>query len=163
RRRRIRTPPSPRRPSGPSAASRTASARGGAAGRSRPRPSEATRGTPWEKPASPTPAPGRARPGPRPGWPQPPGAPAPGGPGGGRTLPEGPGYEVLGVRGEGGMGVVYRARQLKADRVVALKMIRACEHAAEHDRLRFRIETEAVARLQHPNIVQLYEAGEAGG
>jgi eukaryotic-like serine/threonine-protein kinase len=84
-------------------------------------------------------------------------------PGEGQAFPEVPGYEVLGVLGHGGMGVVYRARQLRADRVVALKMIRAVEPAGEQDRLRFRIETEAVARLQHPNIVQLYEAGEAAG
>src|SRR5690348_10574989 len=61
------------------------------------------------------------------------------------------------------MGVVYRGRQLKANRLVALKMIRAVEHASPQDRLRFQIETEAVARLQHPNIVQLYEVGEVRG
>jgi hypothetical protein len=73
------------------------------------------------------------------------------------------GYEVLGILGHGGMGVVYRTRQLKANRLVALKMIRAVEHASPTDRLRFHIETEAVARLQHPHIVQLYEAGEVRG
>jgi serine/threonine-protein kinase len=61
------------------------------------------------------------------------------------------------------MGLVYRARQLKAQRLVALKMIRAIEHATPQQRLRFQIETEAVARLQHPNIVQLYEVGEVRG
>ena len=61
------------------------------------------------------------------------------------------------------MGVVYRARQLRANRLVALKMIRAGEHATPHERLRFQIETEAVARLQHPNIVQLHEVGEVRG
>src|ERR1700688_3123243 len=84
-------------------------------------------------------------------------------PGENREYPEVPGYEILGLLGHGGMGVVYRARQLKAQRLVALKMIRAVEHATPHDRLRFQIETEAVARLQHPNIVQLYEVGEARG
>src|SRR5439155_6000631 len=74
-----------------------------------------------------------------------------------------PGYEILGKLGRGGMGVVYRARQLQAQRLVALKMIRAVEHATPQDRLRFQIETEAVARLQHPHIVQLHEAGEARG
>src|SRR5262249_23271793 len=65
-----------------------------------------------------------------------------------------PGYEVLGILGHGGMGVVYRARQLGANRFVALKMLRAAEHATPPERLRFQIETEAVARLQHPHIVQ---------
>lgn len=72
-----------------------------------------------------------------------------------------PGYEILGICGHGGMGVVYRARQLGANRLVALKMIRTVEHATPMERLRFQIETEAVARLQHPHIVQLYEVGEA--
>jgi formylglycine-generating enzyme required for sulfatase activity len=81
----------------------------------------------------------------------------------GREYPEVPGYEVLGILGHGGMGVVYRARQLKANRLVALKMIRAVEHATPQERLRFQIETEAVARLQHPHIVQMYEAGEVRG
>src|ERR1700732_2751130 len=84
-------------------------------------------------------------------------------PGEGREYPEVPGYEILGILGHGGMGVVYRARQLTANRLVALKMIRAIEHATPHDRLRCQIETEAVARLQHPNIVQLYEVGEVRG
>src|SRR5262249_7994991 len=77
--------------------------------------------------------------------------------------PDVPGYEVLGVLGHGGMGVVYRARQLKANRLVALKMIRAVEHASPTERLRLQIEIEAVARLQHPHIVQLYEVGEVRG
>ena len=84
-------------------------------------------------------------------------------PGEGRAYPEVPGYEILAILGHGGMGVVYRARQLQANRLVALKMIRAVEHASPTERLRFQIETEAVARLQHPNIVQLYEAGEVRG
>jgi WD40 repeat protein len=74
-----------------------------------------------------------------------------------------PGYEVLGELDRGGMGVVYRARQILANRLVALKMIRAVEHAGPTERLRFQIETEAVARLQHPHIVQLYEVGEVRG
>jgi formylglycine-generating enzyme required for sulfatase activity/tRNA A-37 threonylcarbamoyl transferase component Bud32 len=78
-------------------------------------------------------------------------------------FPNFPGYEVLSELGKGGMGVVYRARQLGAKRVVALKMIRAVELATPQDRLRFQIETEAVARLQHPHIVQLYEIGEVLG
>ena len=80
-----------------------------------------------------------------------------------REFPVVPGYEVLGILGHGGMGIVYRARQLKANRIVALKMIRAYEHATPQERLRFQIETEAVARLQHPHIVQLHEVGEIAG
>ncbi|MFI5458143.1 MAG: SUMF1/EgtB/PvdO family nonheme iron enzyme [Isosphaerales bacterium] len=79
------------------------------------------------------------------------------------TLPTVPGYEILGELGRGGMAVVYQAQQLQPDRIVALKMIRAIEHAGPIERLRFQIETEAVARLQHTHIVQLYEAGEVGG
>src|SRR6516165_984262 len=63
-------------------------------------------------------------------------------PGESREYPEVPGYEVLGILGHGGMGLVYRARQLKANRLVALKMIRAIEHATPQDRLRFQIETK---------------------
>ncbi len=84
-------------------------------------------------------------------------------PGESRAYPEVAGYEILGVLGHGGMGLVYRARQLKANRLVAIKMIRAVEHATPQERLRFEIETEAVARLQHPHIVQLYEVGEVRG
>jgi formylglycine-generating enzyme required for sulfatase activity len=85
------------------------------------------------------------------------------GPSGAPAWPDLPGYDILGILSHGGMGVVYRARQLGANRLVALKMIRALEHANPTDRLRFQIETEAVARLQHPHIVQLYEVGEVRG
>jgi WD40 repeat protein len=74
-----------------------------------------------------------------------------------------PGYEILGELGRGGMGVVYRARHLALNRLVALKMILHAEHAGLKERERFRAEAEAIARLQHPNIVQIYEVGEAGG
>src|SRR5262249_51606140 len=70
---------------------------------------------------------------------------------------------VLGELGRGGMGVVYRAVQLGFKRTVALKMILAASHAGKEDRDRFRTEAEAVARLQHPNIVQVYDVGEHEG
>jgi WD40 repeat protein/tRNA A-37 threonylcarbamoyl transferase component Bud32 len=72
-------------------------------------------------------------------------------------------YELLGEVGHGGMGVVFKARQVKANRVVALKVIRPGRHATLEEKVRFRLEAEAVARLQHPNIVQLYEVDEHGG
>ncbi len=74
-----------------------------------------------------------------------------------------PGYEVLGVLGQGGMGVVYQARQMGLNRVVALKMILHAEHAGDEERRRFRAEAESIARLQHPNIVQVFEVGEHSG
>jgi hypothetical protein len=74
-----------------------------------------------------------------------------------------PGYEVLGKLGEGGMGVVYKARQVNADRLVALKMIRHSAHAGPAELARFRTEAEAIARLQHPHVVQVFEVGEHNG
>jgi tetratricopeptide (TPR) repeat protein/predicted Ser/Thr protein kinase len=74
-----------------------------------------------------------------------------------------PEYEVFGLLGHGGMGVVYKARQHGLQRIVALKMIRAGAHARPEELVRFRREAETVARLQHPHIVQIYGVGEYKG
>ncbi len=76
------------------------------------------------------------------------------------SLPAIAGYEILDVLGRGGMGVVYKARHRALNRVVALKMIRDSTLAGPEERQRFLAEAQAVARLQHPHIVQVYEIGE---
>jgi hypothetical protein len=74
-----------------------------------------------------------------------------------------PGFEIEGVLGRGGMGVIYRARQLAVNRPVALKMILAGAYAGTQERARLRTEAEAIARLRHPNIVEIYTLGEHDG
>src|SRR5262249_31461917 len=73
------------------------------------------------------------------------------------------GFEVLGMLGQGGMGVVYKARQRAPSRLVALKMILAGAGATPKQITRLKAEAEALGRLQHPNIVQVHSAGEAEG
>src|SRR5262245_37923830 len=74
-----------------------------------------------------------------------------------------PGYEILEELGRGGMGVVYRARQAGLNRVVALKMIRDGLLAGRGELSRFQDEARAIARLRHPNLVQIQETGEVEG
>ena len=78
-------------------------------------------------------------------------------------LPEVPGYELLSVLGRGGMGIVYKARHVRLNRLVALKMILGADYVDAESLARFQREAEAVAKLQHPNIVQIYEIGDRDG
>jgi WD40 repeat protein len=78
-------------------------------------------------------------------------------------LPVLPGYEVLRELGRGGMGVVYQARHVKLNRMVALKMVRRADLAASRDLVRFLFEAEVAARVQHANVVQIFEVGTHGG
>jgi photosystem II stability/assembly factor-like uncharacterized protein len=81
----------------------------------------------------------------------------------GARWPTVPGFEVLGELGQGGMGLVYRARQVNLNREVALKRVLSGAHAHPEETARFRREAEAVARLQHPNIVHVHDIVEADG
>jgi WD40 repeat protein/serine/threonine protein kinase len=73
------------------------------------------------------------------------------------------GYEILGELGRGGAGIVYHARHNVLGRPVAIKMLHPGQFPSEAERQRLRAEAEAVARLQHPNVVQLFEIGEVDG
>lgn len=77
-------------------------------------------------------------------------------------LPQVPGYEIIAVIDQGGMGVVYKAKQLDLGRTVAVKMMSGVQLSPKMI-ARFRTETEAAARLQHPHIVQVFEVGQAEG
>ena len=79
------------------------------------------------------------------------------------VLPQPPNYELLQILGRGGMGVVYKARHATLQRYVALKMFEPGRIPSSREILRFRAEAEAIARLQHPNIVQIFEIGQWNG
>jgi serine/threonine protein kinase len=77
--------------------------------------------------------------------------------------PAPPGYEIVGVLGQGGMGVVYLARQVRLLRTVALKMLRGGAPASKLELAVFKAEAVKLARAEHPNIVPVYDVGESDG
>ena len=79
------------------------------------------------------------------------------------ATPTVPGYDLLAPLGEGGMGVVWKARQVKLNRLVALKMVLGEQRAGSKELIRFLAEAEAVAAVKHPHVVQVYEYGDANG
>jgi tetratricopeptide (TPR) repeat protein len=79
------------------------------------------------------------------------------------VLPQIPGYEVEAILGRGGMGIVFRARHLRLNRMVAVKMMLAGAYAGSHEAERFQQEAEAVAALLHPNVVQIHDIGDSEG
>lgn len=169
-------PPSPRPGGGPAAGPPT-----GAPAPARP--------SPGGKPSAPAGKPPSSRPKPEPAAPPlpapPRGAPRPEpGPAGGSSETGGweiklptkdaipcddapasapPGYEILGELGRGANGVVYKALDTRLSRTVALKMLLGGSHTREVDRRRLRAEAETVARIAHPNIVQVFDVGEHEG
>ena len=72
-------------------------------------------------------------------------------------------YEILEFISQGAMGIVYKARQINLDRIVALKLIQAGRFASQEDISRFLNEARAAANLQHPNIVTVHDVGECDG
>src|SRR5262245_33593114 len=74
-----------------------------------------------------------------------------------------PGYELLGELGRGGMGVVYKARDIKLNRTVALKMVLAGGHADPKELVRFLAEAEAVAAVELPHVVRVFGYAEHDG
>src|SRR5262249_46334915 len=74
-----------------------------------------------------------------------------------------PGYEVIGLLGQGGMGQVFKARHQKLGRLVALKVISARGQASQEQLNRFQIEAQALASLNHPHIVQIFEVHDYQG
>ena len=87
----------------------------------------------------------------------------PSGPPHAMAMPAVPGYDVLAPLGEGGMGSVWKARQVRLNRLVAVKMVLGDQRAGSKELIRFLAEAEAVAAVKHPHVVQVYEYGDAHG